>query len=102
MYPFIRRHDDCSKRQLSRVQGNLDELALLLKPTEEGAGRLGARCLYKVQPPLRVRNGSIQELQMRFAKPPGARRRSRLKVKLASSVSSSPAASHQDMRKIRE
>jgi hypothetical protein len=40
MYPFIRRHDACSKLQLSRVRGKLDELALLLKPTEEGAGSL--------------------------------------------------------------
>ena len=66
MYPFIRRHDACSKLQLSRVRGKLDELALFLKPTEEGAGGLRARCLDKVQPPLRARIRSIQELQMRF------------------------------------
>ena len=58
MYLFIRRHDDCSKLQLSQVRGKLDELALFLKPTEEGAGSLGARCLDIVQPPLRARNRS--------------------------------------------
>ena len=62
MYPFIRRHDACSKLQLSRVRGNLADLVLFLTPTEEGAGSLGAGCLDIVQPLLRARNRSIQLL----------------------------------------
>ena len=69
MYPLIRRHHPCCKLQLSRVQGELDELAFFFKPTKGDDGCLAGCGFNKVQASLRAGNRCIMELEIRFDLP---------------------------------